>query len=913
MRAFTAQIEMTSAQQALARAPDAYFTWTASEQQAYVDLCGSYKRPEKIAEVLRGLDMVLKPSFFVPKADTVDPRIQNSVHQVLGGAPSEKLQARNRSAEGKGGAVVLFSGLPEFVPPPTLGVERGYLPTREEAAVAMKDKFFMYGGAQHALGRLQHAYPRAGMKGLVPPTAVELRAALRGSGVYVSEYGYPSSYLRKFPFVAPEAGGVAVAINHNSDNGFPVLGKWTTPGAPAMVLQLVSSIYAELSKAPDVVQRVRELENESPHLFTLMGKAKADYYSQEKIEKLRLRFYNVVPRQLMLIIQTVTQPFDALCRKLGEDGDVRTCMGSSLIRQGGAQLVRALERQLDAEGAVQVGYLHVGDDSWVVVRLMEARMMFMCDLDCSNFDLTQHGNVTKPVHDALRSELRRFDKVAADLWYALMRERQVAVAATVVAQFKHGGPSGMPLQSKVNDVLMEILLSRFAARLKGVNVTNMWGHEFRPDASPMGRVIKGKPLPSHPADFMALMKQYAVEEASKMGFTVKVENLSFEIFPRRPEHIAARTPSVPPPLEGLGDLDVLPPMVAREIIRRAAQPDETTYWKFGPQGKVLVTVSEKPSATLAAMQETSASLRRLVRQSVPVVEKPTVKNYIRRRPFKFIGYYFQVVENKVVVYCDLPRTLAQMPYPSLKWVVNGPAFAAVEAMRVGSIFCSMGYPGPAMRATHERLRSYVKELIKTAMQRFGNQVDPRLRWATAENPFGGPSASSLQGLLEAVDKTDELWGAERELELFNESTLLPLDADASALWADQVEAEERREAGGRVVEPEGDILRPPPARRLKSRPVPTHPATEANAGRHPPTAVWGPDKAPRDRSAAGPSNPQPKGKGRRAGVERGDASDYDSDYEYEEYEYDDEDIAFEQYDDDDAVDFGGYSRRRRNY
>lgn len=265
----------------------------------------------------------------------------------------------------------------------------------------------------------------------------------------------------------------------------------------------------------------------------------------------------------------------------------------------------------------------------------------------------------------------------------------------------------------------------------------------------------------------------------------------------------------------------------------------------------------------------------------------------------------------MVVYCDLPRTLAQMPYPSLKWVVNGPAFAAVEAMRVGSIFCSMGYPGPAMRATHERLREYVKGLIKTAMLRFGNQVDPRLRWATAENPFGGPSSSSLQGLLEAVDKTDELWGAERELELVNESTLLPLDADANALWADQVEAEERRDAGGRVVEPEGDILRPPPARRLKARPVPTHPATEANAGRHPPTAVWGPDKAPRDRTAAGPSNPQPKGKGRRAGVERGEVSDYDSDYEYEEYEYDEEDFVIDQYDDDDGADFGGYSRRRR--
>jgi len=921
------QIYVTSRQKVLASAPDAYFKWqSAGLEQAFREKLGHAKRPEFIVGQLRDLDVTLVSSFVLPKNLTVDARVQNSVHQVLAFAPADKLQARNRSQEGKGGAVVLFSGLPETPIERYMGRFPGYIPTRAEVAASMEDKFFMYGGAQNALGRLVTAFPRRKMKGLSPASVFQTRAALRGSGALVSEYGYPDSYFTPYPMVAPENGGVSISINHNSDNGFPVLGKWNTPGAAAQVLQLAASLREDLSKAPDVVARVRELEKSAPHLVTLMGKAKADYYSQAKVEGLMLRFYNVVPRQLMLIIQTATQPYEHLCRKLGEDPDVRTAVGTTLVHQGGGRLVDALQRQLDAqsEKAVQTAYLHVGDDSWVVVYLKGARLMFMCDLDCSNFDLTQHAAVTKPVHDAIRDQLRLFDKVAADLWYALVRERQVVVATTVVAKFPHGGPSGMPLQSKVNDILMEILLAAYTARLRNLNVQelNSWDTLPRPWPEPVCQV--GVPCRT-PDDFMLTMRRIAEQEARNMGFSLKLENLSYLHFPQRSSGMTSPLEQASRPLAEEGTLLGLPPHVLHEILTRAARVSGDVRESMRlPQVDPLAAGREmfelyRKKYTRDSLRLVSKDMKAQVDSVVPSPVRPTVKEFLRRRPFKFIGYYFQVVDDMVQVYCDLPRMMAQLPYPSLKWVMNGSAFAAAEAMRVGSIFCSMGYPGPAMRATHESFRAYALGLVDAAIKKFGDQEDPRLRWATQASPYGGPEQASLSGLRAAILKADALWADPPEKPMPSESVLLPLDVSVSALWADQVEEEEKVQAGGRVMRPEGQLLRPPPPRRLQTTPVPTHPATERNAGRPPPTAVWAPDKPRRERAeTSAAAAARPRGKGKRAGVARGEEYEYEdaqsvNSEEYTGYAYEAGDSAAYAYyghDDDDREDFGGYSRRR---
>jgi hypothetical protein len=103
--------------------------------------------------------------------------------------------------------------------------------------------------------------------------------------------------------------------------------------------------------------------------------------------------------------------------------------------------VDALQVQLDAHGC---GFVHVGDDSLVVVKVGDQMVSFA--LDCSSFDLTQHGDCTKEVHDALRGVLEQVDAVAANIWHALARERVAVIVGGAAVRMKHAGPSGMPLQ-----------------------------------------------------------------------------------------------------------------------------------------------------------------------------------------------------------------------------------------------------------------------------------------------------------------------------------------------------------------------------------------------------------------------------------------------------------------------------------
>ena len=177
-----------------------------------------------------------------------------------------------------------------------------------------------------------------------------------------------------------------------------------------------------------------------------------------------LRFYNVIPRQVVLIMQTATQPFELNATHI-LNSDSKSGIGITLTHGGADELVAALDRQLDQareQGEVEVAYVHVGDDSFVAVR--EGAKIKLFALDCSNFDLTQHGTVTAEPHQAIYEQLRLIDGPAAALWYAYARERVVVVAGTVTRRWKHAGPSGMPLQSKVNDVLMDCALQRVRER-----------------------------------------------------------------------------------------------------------------------------------------------------------------------------------------------------------------------------------------------------------------------------------------------------------------------------------------------------------------------------------------------------------------------------------------------------------------
>lgn len=442
---------MTSRQLLLAVAPDAHFTTLP----AIRGQLKGFSTPESIAKALDGLDMELMPAVEVPTKFSLLERPGLEKFEAL--ADNGGVQVRLRSSEAKEVVNAAYRELPSA----------GQF-SKAAVGEVMKNKIQVDAGTKATLGRVMMAYPKRGAGAPAEPvTKVEAFTAIRNCGVEMA--GRLAGALRPYPLV-PVDGVDNIKVNPHSDNGYPVLRQWSTPGAPEKVYGLATTLHREVQEAyrrggvEGVVCWKREKEATHPWLVALKGKAKADYYTVEKLEKLRLRFYNVIPRQIMLIMQTATQPFELNATHI-LNSDSRSGIGITLTHGGADELIAALDRQLDQarrEGRLELACVHVGDDSFVAVR--EGAEVVLFALDCSNFDLTQHHDVTAEIHRAEYEQLRLVDGPAAALWYAYARERVVVVAGTVVRRWKHAGPSGMPLQSKTNDLLMDVALQRVEAR-----------------------------------------------------------------------------------------------------------------------------------------------------------------------------------------------------------------------------------------------------------------------------------------------------------------------------------------------------------------------------------------------------------------------------------------------------------------
>lgn len=715
-----------------ATAPSAYFE-PGREFEARVK---GGRNLEYLAAQLAPLDMERRATFVIPKEHTVDPLVLSKSGSTLAFAKGGKLTFRVRSGPAYGLLNSLWATLPE----------EGFA-QQERVGLAIQDRLYVDGGAEYTLGRLQKAYPRLGSRVRAPVTRAEAEAALDNCGVRIEQM--PAHAVQAYPLKAnPTERGIT--INPKSDNGFPVMGQWTTPGAQARIEGLAVTVRQALvaaSKTSDGVKRWKqEQEMERPWLVALRGKAKGDYYSKEKVEKGMLRFYNAFPRQIVMNMQVATQPLEAVARSILQGS--RSGIGLTLVHGGAADMVEAMQRALDADG---YAYVHVGDDSWVVRRRGGYITMFA--LDCSNFDLTQHADATLAVHDALRRQLRCIDVPAAELWYAYARERLVVVAATLVRLWRHAGPSGMPLQSKVNDMLMDVLINRVLAR-DCADTEEGW------DAA-IGSV------------------------GADLGFSVRVE----------------------------------------QYVRLPAS---------------------------------------------------SIVEVLEQRPFLFVGYYFHVRGGQVAVCTDVPRTLAQMPYPGLKWMKTDKELEVMEAMRLGSMLLSAGIPPLPLEHMFAAWRETALKYIDRATEK-EDVTDERLAWAVGESPLGPAMVPSLRGLAVVLRRDPRKLWLEKEPELPGTSVMV------YGSWADEVEmAEEEaiRAVGGFVAPAPAALPRPTP---LGAPNRATHPATAANDGRPPPTAVWGPPKQPRFRSPF-----EPRRKARRGRVL--------PEEEPEEW-FDDEDLESEFYDD----------------
>lgn len=470
--------------------PDAFFTADAG----YVRFRAIGNSLEVQKEYLEELDMELRGAVVLRPTETLDPSVISRIRgESFALAKSGKPSFRIRTGAAKRVTTAIWRALPET----------GF-GSKENVRATMMRKFYVDAGTAWTLGRLKMAYPKKGVKPRSPITASEAARALDNCGLRIEHL--PGSALRAYP-LHPEEGEQTISINPKSDNGFPVLCQWDTPGASDLILRLAVGIRQEIRAASHLNQGVKkwkeEKEVQRPSLVLVRGKAKADYYPQDKICEQRLRFYNAFPRQVVLNMQVVTQPFEALSRNILTEG--HSGIGITLTRFGGARLVMALEQQLIANGWA---YVHVGDDSWVALLEADGKRIVWFALDCSNFDLTQHSTVSRHVHEEIHTQLRCIDKPAADLWLAFARSRLVAVSGAMVFKWEHAGPSGMPLQSKVNDMLMDVMINRVLALRQEGKDEVWWDGVIKQVGTDMGFVVKVEQFASIRApDLRAALEQ----------------------------------------------------------------------------------------------------------------------------------------------------------------------------------------------------------------------------------------------------------------------------------------------------------------------------------------------------------------------------------------------------------------------
>lgn len=685
---------------------------------AYLDLKEHPKLQdvEKVGKNLdvwraRLADLDLEPcrSMVIQKKDTVLAHVHQKTKDAYATAQNGGIQLRIRGGTAYNLCRGVFACLPESEEQYPFVTKRA---VGDRAEVTLR----VSGGTIYSMNRIMKYYPKRGAVLERPITKAEAATALRSCGLDLA--GLEPDQLKPYPLIYDETKDSNMRINTTSDNGFPVGGDMTDALAAGKVFGFAKTIrmdamaVAKRTGPRSLYGWVREQEEsvKTSVFWALKGKTKGDSYKKGKVADAELRFYNVFPRQVMLNQQVATQVLEKHSRNILEDPEtLHSGIGVSLVRGGAQQLVLALQKQLDAHGA---GFTHVGDDSWVVVQVGDMLVSFA--LDCSSFDWTQHGDCTLEVHGALRNTLERVDAVAANLWYALARERVVVLVGGAAVRMKHAGPSGMPLQSKVNDMLMDVMIRRTLT--EGTEAE--WLDEGQLDKL-LQRVGDG------------------------MGFKVRLE----------------------------------------------------AY------------------------------------KALPV---KTLKDFLAEAPVLFIGYYFYVEEGVVRVVADLPRSMAQMPYPSQNWVKKRHDLDLVEAMRMGSIYMSQGIYPKCARKAQETFQMLAEDLLVKAIEEYGDVEEASLKFAVSGDVHGPEAIPSLSGLLEAVRRPlGTLW----DPELPSESTFVLLD------WAGEVEEEERTRGADRPVDETARY----PAKGLGHVAQPTHPVTWANWGRPPPTAVWTPAKAPKQR------------------------------------------------------------------
>lgn len=444
----------------------------------------------------RSSRMTVLPSVVLPDAmveRTCDPRLKSKKkveeRLILAGGDKAnqdgvaKIEVRKRSGVSYRIANSLYLSLPS---------ENKAHPQATQAAVAdtMKDFVFARGLPNFCVDRLSKYLPKDGCASrLRPVTVSEAAKAYANCGLMSAE---SDQVISPLPVYDVPDDVEAIKVNTRSSNGSPVFGSLRTEGADVLVRENYEWVYTQLqtvlseaafdglskiATAKKVKDVVTSLYQSHPYMMVLVGKAKTDVYSVDKLGvdgDFSMRFYNAYPRHWALFMQQGVQAVEGLAKNILDGDNFHSAIGVSLSGGGADAMITALDEQLVKDG---FAYVHVGDDTFLAVRVGGSTYLFSVDM--SSFDLTQVSEVTEAIHERGACEIAAADPGAAGAWLAYMRSRPVLVANAICVLMKDAGPSGSPGQSKlVNDPLCDVGCQRVLAELKrrwGANPLSWFG------------------------------------------------------------------------------------------------------------------------------------------------------------------------------------------------------------------------------------------------------------------------------------------------------------------------------------------------------------------------------------------------------------------------------------------------------
>lgn len=430
----------------------------------------NFSNKEKVFELLSDTSLVPCPSRYLERALAVgepyktqfkragaEMRVKGkdpSDATVLANSPLEKVRFRKRSGEAREVSNILYALLP--------------LETRDLVFSRVVETTQFSGGVQHTLGRLAEmgtsdvTYVDGKKITLRVISDGEAAGAANASGVPKLSFT-ARSRPRLYPSVTVED---AIRLNVDADAGFPTGGCFRDTEVKDVTDSILQEFDFKMGRCPDFDTKLRVLEEwrrSEPLKFLFKGKAKnADPMKRSKILAGKARFINVCPQWAKIAMMRGTQALEMDCRNvLQSPASVRTFKGATIAHGGAMALDMILDNRAHRDA---YAYTTTGDDTKTLWYLLDGTAML--SLDVTIFDLMQRLRMKLAILAYLRDSLKQYDESAAALWWMLSLMREVTIAGECTVEMTDGGPSGMPLQSLVNDMIMNVFMSRLVSLAK---------------------------------------------------------------------------------------------------------------------------------------------------------------------------------------------------------------------------------------------------------------------------------------------------------------------------------------------------------------------------------------------------------------------------------------------------------------